>query len=393
MRRRKLLRRITWLGVVALAIAAIVWALRPRPIAVETVAVTRGALTATVVGEGRTRVRDLFVVSAPVDGQLQRISLQPGDPVTVNAVLAHIQPIAPRPLDARSRAEARAMVSVARAAVLRAKATEAEAKVAVEHADSERARSDKLSQSGAVPRAEAEHAGHQSGIRHAALEAAQAAVLEARAELTRANAAIAPATTPGDAPVPVSAPITGRVLRVLRESAGPVAAGTPLIEIGDVTSLEIRADLLSSDAASVRDGATATVTGWGGTKPLAAKVRRVEPAAFTKISALGLEEQRVHVELDFVGSLPPGIGHDFRVDLAIATWSTSNALRVPARSLFRAGERWAVFAVRDGRAHRVFVDVGETDGTLTVVERGLGEGDRIIAQPSDAVIDGTLVRS
>ena len=393
MRRKKLLRRITWLGVVAVAIAGIVWALRPRPIAVEIVAVTRGPLTATVTGEGRTRVRDLFVVSTSVDGQLQRISLQPGDPVSAGAVIAQIQPIAPRPLDARSRAEARAQVEVARAAVERAIATDQEAAVAVEHADSELARSQKLAQTGAVPRAEAEHAGHESGIRRHAKTAAHAAVREARAELIRAQAAVIPTTAPGDAAVSITAPVSGRVLRVLRESAGPVAAGTPLIEIGDVTALEIRADLLSSDAASVRDGAAAIVTSWGGPKPLAARVRRVEPAAFTKISALGLEEQRVHIALDFVDPLPPGIGHDYRVDLAIVTWSGTSVLRVPSRSLFRVGDRWAVFAIRDGRAHQVFVDLGEIDGTLTVIERGLVEGDRIIAQPSDAVIDGTLVRA
>lgn len=392
MRRRHLLRRITWLAIVAAASSAIVWALRPRPITVETVAVTRGSLTATVIGEGRTRVKDLFVVSAPVDGQLQRISLQPGDIVSANAVIAQTQPIDPRPLDARSRAEARAMVEVARAAVERAKAAEKEAGVAVEHADSELVRSQKLAQTGAVPRADFEHAGHESGIRHHAREAAHAAVREARAALIRAKAAFAPATTPGDAPVSIASPVSGRVLRVLRESAGPVAAGTPLIEIGDITCLEIRADLLSSDAASVQAGAAATITSWGGPKPLAARVRRIEPAAFTKISALGLEEQRVHVVLDLVDPLPSGLGHDYRVDLSIVTWSGDNVLRVPARALFRAGDRWAVFVARDGRAHQTLVELGETDGSLTVVTRGLAEGDMVIAQPSDTVMDGTRVR-
>lgn len=392
MARRHLLRRITWLVAAAAVVAAIAWALRPRPITVETARVTRGPLTATVSGEGRTRVKDLFVVSAPVDGQLQRISLQPGDAVAAGAELARIQPVAPRPFDARTRAEARAAVEVARAAVDRAEAAEQEAGVAVEHADSELARSEKLAQSGAVARAELEHAGHESGIRHHARDAAHAAVREARAELVRASAAVVPTTAPGDAPVPIASPISGRVLRVLRESAGPVAAGTPLLELGDVACVEIRADLLSSDAAAVRDGAAATITGWGGSRPLAARVRRVEPAAFTKISALGLEEQRVHVVLDLVDPLPPGLGHDYRVDLAIVTWSGDSVLRVPARSLFRIGDRWAVFVIRDGGARRVFVELGETDGTLTAVTRGLTEGDVVIAQPSDAIADGTRVR-
>lgn len=392
MKRRHLVRRFTWLAVAVAAIVAIAWALRPRPITVETVAVTRGSVTATVIGEGRTRVRDLFVVSAPVDGQVERIALQPGDVVSVDTVVARIQPIDPRPLDARSRAEARAMVAVARAALERAEAAAQEADVAVEHADSELARSQKLAQSGAVGRAEFEHAGHESGMRHHARQAANAAVREARAGLIRATAAIIPTTAPGDAPVTVAAPVSGRVLRVLRESAGPVASGTPLVEIGDITCLEIRADLLSSDAASVREGAAATITAWGGPRPLAARVRRVEPAAFTKISALGLEEQRVHIVLDLVDPLPPGLGHDYRVDLSIATWSGDNVLRIPSRSLFRAGDRWAVFVVRDGVARQVFVDTGETDGMLTVVARGLAEGEVVIAQPTDDVTDGKRVR-
>ena len=391
MKRRHMLRRTVWLAIVAVAIAAVVWAMRPRPIAVETAPVTRGPLTATVGGEGRTRVKDLFVVSAPVDGQLQRLSLQAGDAVTADTAIARIQPIAPRPLDARSRAEARATVEVARAAIARAEASEQEASVAVDHADSLLATSQKLAQNRAVPAAEAEHAGHESGIRHHAHEAASAAVREARAELARANAAVIPTTTPGDAPVAVASPVAGQVLRVLRESAGPLAAGTPLIEVGDVTCLEIRADLLSSDAAAVRVGAAATITSWGGPRPLAARVRRVEPAAFTKVSALGLEEQRVHVVLDLVDPLPPGLGHDYRVDLAIVTWSGNDVLRVPSRALFRSGARWAVFALRDGRARETLVDLGETDGTLTAVTRGLTDGDVVIAQPTDAIMDGTRV--
>lgn len=393
MRQSHLLRRLVWTAFVAAVTFAVVWALRPRPIPVETVAVTRGPLTATVIGEGRTRVKDLFVVSAPVDGQLERIALQAGDVVNAGDVIARIRPIDPRPLDARSRAEARAAVEVARAAVERAQATEEESRVAVEHADSELARSQKLAQTGAVARAELEHAGHESGIRHHAQEAAHAAVREARAQLIRANAAVAPATAAGDAPVSITAPSSGRVLRVLRESAGPVAAGAPLLEIGDVSSLEIRADLLSSDATPVRVGAEATVTSWGGRKPLAARVRKIEPAAFTKISALGLEEQRVHVVLDFVDPPPPGVGHDYRVDLAIVTWSGSDVLRVPARSLFRVGDRWAAFAIRDGRARQALVELGETDGTLTVVNRGLAAGDVVIAQPTDTIVDGIRVRS
>lgn len=393
MKKRKLVRRIVWATAAVAATAAIAWALRPRPIAVDTVAIARGSLTAAVSGEGRTRVKDLFVVASPVDGQFERLVAQPGDPVTAGATIARIQPIAPRPLDARTRAQANAAVAAARAAVARAEATEREAMVAIEHADSELARSRTLAEEGAVPAAEAEHAGHESQRRHRALDSARAAVREAKAELVRAAALVVPAGGSGDPAVIVTAPVGGRILRVIRESAGPIAAGAPIVELGDPTCLEIVAELLSSDATSVRIGATATITSWGGPRPLAALVRRIDPAAFTKISALGLEEQRVRVVLDLVDPLPPGLGHDYRVDVAITTWSGTDVLRVPSTALLRSGDRWAVFVVRNDRAGLVPVELGPTDGDWTVVERGVAPGDLVIVHPSDQIRDGVRVRS
>jgi HlyD family secretion protein len=390
MRGRKTLRRIFWSAVALGAVAAIVWALRPRPVEVEIVTAARGSLAATVSGEGKTRVIDLFDVAAPVDGQLVRITVQPGDAVTADAVVARIAPIASRPLDARSRAQAEAAVAEARAALARAQATEQEAAVAVEHADSELARDQKLAGNGALPAADAEHAGHLSSMRHHDLDAAHAAVQQARAELVRVNAVLAPGDT-ADKAVDVTSPSSGHVLRVVRESAGPVAAGTPLVEIGDVTTLEVVADLLSTDAAAVRPGARATITGWGGQAPIAARVRRVDPAAFTKISALGLEEQRVHVVLDLVGAPPVGLGHDYRIDVAIVVWESKDALRVPSSALFRSGDRWAVYVVDDGDARVTPVDIGASDGAWTVATAGIHDGDAVIAEPSDAVRDGTRV--
>jgi HlyD family secretion protein len=181
------------------------------------------------------------------------------------------------------------------------------------------------------------------------------------------------------------------VLRVVRESAGPVTAGTPLVEIGDTTKLEVIADLLSTDAAQVRPGAAATITGWGGSERIAARVRRVDPAAFTKVSSLGLEEQRVHVILDLAGAPPSGLGHDYRVDAAVVVQDDKDALRVPSSALFRDGARWAVYVVDDGRARVTPVDIGVTDGAATVATSGVHEGDAVIVEPSDAVRDGTRV--
>jgi HlyD family secretion protein len=393
MKRRKLVIRIVWAAIALAAIAGVAWALRPRPIAVDTVVAGRGDLTATVRGEGRARVKDLFIVTAPVDGEFERFLGEPGDPVPAGATIARIQPIAPRPLDARTRAQARAAVSAARAAVARAEATGREATVAVEHADSELVRSRKLAERGAVPTAEAEHAGHESERRHRALESARAAVREARAELARAAALVVPVGGPGDPAVGVTAPVAGRILRVIRESAGPIAAGTPIVELGDPTCLEVAAELLSSDAASVRVAADALVSGWGGPRPLTARVRRVDPAAFTKISALGLEEQRVRVILDLIDPPPPGLGHDYRVDIAITTWVGTDVVRVPSTALFRSGSRWAVFVVREGTARLVPVELGPSDGDWTVVERGLAAGEVVVSHPSDLIREGVRVRT
>jgi HlyD family secretion protein len=391
MNQEKVVRRVAWIAVALVAVGGIAWALQPQPLAIESARVTRGALTATVTGEGRAQVKDLYVVSAPVAGDLVRLTLRPGDEVPADAVVARIQPLEAHPLDARSRAEALAAVSAARSAMERAKASEQEASVAAQHADSELGRLRKLTESGAVGAAAAEHAGHESDMRHRALDAARAAVSEASAELARATAVVAPAAQ-GDRVLEVKTPIAGRILRVVHESAGPIAAGTPLVEIGDPTSLEISGDLLSSDAALVRIGAQATITGWGAAQVLAGRVRRVDPAAFTKISALGLEEQRVHVVADLLEPPPPGLGHDYRVDLSIATWSGVDVLRVPSTALFRSGDRWAVFAIRDGRARRVVIDPGPADGTWTVIEQGLDEGVRVVVQPSDELREGMRVR-
>jgi HlyD family secretion protein len=392
MKRTKHIKRFVWMGLLLAAGVGVTWALRPRPVVTTSAVVARGDLAATVSGEGRTRVKELYVVVAPVDGQLSRVVVHAGDTVSAEAVVAEIRPSASRPLDPRTRAEAGAAVSTAEAAVARADAAEREARTAQEHADSLLATARQLTEKGAVPRADLEHRGHEAEMRQSAAEGAAAAARQARAELARARAVLAPATTkPGQA-TPVQAPVAGRILRVLRESAGPVQVGTPLVEIGDTTSLEVDASFLSSDAANVRPGAAATITGWGGPQPIRAQVRRVDPAAFTKISALGLEEQRVHVVLDLTEPPPVGLGHDYRVDATVVVWQGNDLLRVPSTALFRSGDRWTLFVVRDGRARRTFVEVGATDGTWTAVAGGVSEGDAVVMQPSDAIDDGTRVR-
>ena len=388
-------RPVTWSARIAVAVAlvgGIAWALRPRPIAVETAKAARGVLEATVTAEGKTRIRDLFVVAAPVDGELVRISFRAGDTVSSETVIARIWPVAPRPLDVRSRAEALAAVSAARAAIERAEAAEKEAVGALTHAESQLATTRMLSSAGAAASKDFEHAGHEVEIRHRAVEASRAALNVARADLVRANAVATVSTDQaGGTATPVRSPASGRILRVLRESAGPVAAGTPLVQLGNVGAIEIVADFLTTDAMSVKSGAKAIIRDWGGSEALAARVRQIDPGAFTKVSALGVEEQRVPIVLDLVGERPPAFGNDFHVNVAIIVWTGHDVLTVPSTALFRVGESWAVFVVRDGRAHVTRVTVGRSDGTRSVVEQGLGEGEEVVIQPSDALQDGSRV--
>ncbi len=389
---RKNTRRALTLVVALVAAAGVLWALGPTPIPVETTVATRGSLTATVVADGKTRVKNIYVVAAPVDGDLERIAFEPGDSVAPGAVVARIWPISPRPLDVRSRGEAEAAVAAVRAAVAQAEATERETAAALTHAESQRATAQKLSSEGVTAPKDFEHAGHEAQTRHEALGVARAAVQKARAELQRAEAVVA--TGAGRSATPatlVASPVTGRVLRVLRESAGPVQVGTPLVEMGNTADIEIAADLLTADAMQVRPGAAATLRDWGGSETIPARVRRIDPAAFTKVSALGVEDQRVPVILDLAGPPPPGLGHDFRVTAAIVTWQGRNVLTIPSTALFRMGDRWAVFTVRDGRAHVTVVTPGRSDGARTVIERGLADGDTVVVQPSDALNDRARV--
>lgn len=386
------LRSFIRLAAAVAVVGGIAWVTRPHPIVTETSSVTRGALTVTVTAEGKIRVKNLFVVTAPVDGELARIALKAGDTVAASTVIAQLRPAASRPLDPRSRAEADAAVVVARAAVQRAEAAEQEAVAALAHAESASDASVRLAKEGVVASKDAEHSGHEVEIRRQTLRVSQSAIAQARAELVRAQAVASAGTAAGPLEsTSVRSPVAGRILRVVRESGGPVRAGEPLLEIGNVGALEVAADFLTTDAVSIRPGAAATIVDWGGATPLAARVRQIEPGAFTKVSALGLEEQRVPVLLDLIEAPPVVFGNDFHVKVAAVVWNDGNVLTVPATALFRDKDDWALFVVRDGRAHLTPVATGRTDGVRTVVEKGVTDGEMVITQPSDSIVDGTRV--
>ncbi len=389
---KRIIAIVFGLGVVA----AIVWALVPRPVPVETARVDRGPLRVTVEEDGRTRVHMRYVVSAPVAGRLDRIALQAGDAVQQDAPVAWIRPAESTPLDPRSRAELRGRLNVANATVARAKAEAQRAHLAEDLAGQELERTRTLVQQGALASRDLELAQTEYDSRVKEAEAADLAVRVAaqEADANRAMLATFDGTSASkNMAVEVKAPSTGRVLRVMQESAGVVAAGTPLLEIGDPSSLEVVVDVLTSDAVRIERGASVIMQRWGGDEPLRGKVRLVEPSAFTKVSALGVEEQRVNVIVDPDPSDKgwSKVGDGFRVDASIVTWESPSVLRMPTSAMFRAGDKWSVFVVESGRAVVRAIEVGKRNDAHVQLLGGASEGETVIVHPSDKVSAGVRV--
>lgn len=389
------MRRAT-LVLAALAILGLaVWALMPRPVAVEVAQAAPRTITVTVEEEGVAEIREVFVVSAPIAGRMQRIDLHAGDPVVAGeTVVASIGPSAPALLDARSRAVAEAGLAAAEAAVdlARAQVAQAEATLAFRVTEAERAAT--LFDRGTIPR-------HQLDLAHLERDTAAAALDSARAQAVvrareRDSAAAVLGAAGGQGPptccLPVLAPVSGQVLRVLTQDDQTVAPGTPILELGDLGDLVVRADLLSRDAVRLRPGAVARISGWGG-PDLAAAVERIEPAAVTRTSALGIDEQRVRVLLRLTGRAGDrqALGHGYRVLAGITLLTLPDTLAIPVGALFRSGPDWAAFVVRDGRAQLQTIALGERDGLHAQVLSGLEAGDLVIVHPSDLVAEGRKV--
>jgi HlyD family secretion protein len=386
-------RTLAWIGVGAVAAAIATYAVvRREPVAVELASVDRGPVRVSVEGLGKTRVQERFEVRAAVSGQLERIDLHAGDPVRRGTVVARIAGPQAAPHDPRMRSELEARLAGTRAAEARARAVLEQARVAAAQADRDLGRAQTLGAAQVIPQSDVETARTRDRERREEVRIAEAALRQSSAEVAAAAAALG-ATGGSGRPVEVRSPADGAVLRVVRESGGPVQAGTPLLEVGDVRRLEIVADLPSADAVRVAPGDAALVTGWGGDRPLAARVRYAEPSGFTKVSPLGVEEQRVNVILDPEGDGWEALGDAFAVDVSIAVEEVSDALRIPSSSLFRDGDRWAVYRVEGGKARRRTVEVRARAGTVTALERGLEPGDRVIVFPGDRVGDGAPVRS
>lgn len=392
-------RILVWAPVAILLAAVLVWLFRPKPVAVDVSEVSQAALQVTISDEGEARVRDVFVVSAPVAGLMRRVELKAGDHVTPNqTVIARLQPSVPMFLDERAAAEARAGVDAADAATRFAQAQVHRAEAERDFAESELQRLRALASRQSISQNDLDSAERRAKTASAAVAEANASLRMRQSEYVQARARLLnPAKSSGAAKdcdcIVVYSPISGSVLRVLQESEGVVAAGTPILEIGDPSNMEVQVDLLSEDAVRVRAGQRVLIEGWGGSGALAGVVRRVEPFAYTKVSALGIEEQRVNVLIDLTEPRERWrrLGHGYRVQPRIVVWEGQRATQVPQSALFRDGEHWAVFSVENDIARLRRVVIGQFNDTHVQIVTGVSPGERIVLHPNDRIEDGTRI--
>lgn len=398
-KRSAALRRIVPITIGVAVFAAIVSALRPSPTPVEVATVSTGPLTVSVLEEGKTRIRHRFVVSPPMAGLLERVRLRAGAPIKAGeTVLATIQPQPSSFLDPRSQAEAEARVKGADASRSQRGMQVERAKSALALAEKEMARAKELKSSGAIATKEWDTAENQVNMLTRELSAAEFSMQVAEFEFAQAQAVLSmqaknPTADKSEA-YKIVAPVDGFILNIFEESSRVITPGTPIMEVGDPNDLEAEIELLSSDAVGVQPGATVSIEHWGGDRPLRARVSLVEPGGFTKISALGVEEQRVKVRVDLVDPLPPGkfLGDRYRVEARIITWHSDSVLQVPTGALFRRGNDWMTFLVESGKARTTKVDILHNNGTAAEVVGGLKQGQTVIVHPPDAVADGQAVK-
>lgn len=392
-------RRILPVAGAALAVAALVYALMPRPVEVDVSRVDRGPLEVTVRDDGKTRIKDRYVVAAPLAGKLERIRLRSGDSVTADKdLIAAIVPTDPDLLDPRARAQAEAKVHAAEASKSQADAQLQRARVTQIYAKENLQRTNANYAVNAVSHQEVDDAELKELVADKLVREAEFSTQVASFELEQARAVLLRAGSDAEAKEwrhEIHSPITGKVLRVFQESSTIVTPGTKLIELGDPTDLEIEIDVLSTDGVLIKPGARVSIEHWGGERPLRGRVRLVEPSGFTKVSALGVEEQRVNAIIDFTDkpSDRATLGDAFRVEARIVIWDTPAALRVPAGALFRSGEKWAVFRVENDRAVLRTLGIGRSNDEHAEVLSGLEEGDRVIVYPTDRVQQRVKVKA
>ena len=385
------LRRRILLGTLALAAATLVWVmLRPTPVLVEVSKATRGPMRVTVDEDGETRAHDRFVIAAPIPGRMLRVELEEGDSVRENQVVAMIEPL---PLNQQQQEEVLGRVASAEAAKRQADARAAHAREDYEQSRRDRERSEQLGRERVISAQALEQARNAEVTSGEELQAARFNAQAAASEVRVARAGlvgIGDRTAPRKV-ISLHAPTAGRVLRVVEKSERVVQAGAPLVVLGDPAAIEIVTDVLTTDAVNIKRGATAFLEAWGGDHPLRAKVRLVEPAGFTKISALGVEEKRVNVIADFIDPAD-GLGDGFRVETRIVTWESPDILKIPGSAAFREPDGWSVFVIDNGRARRHAIEIGHRNQTEAEVLSGITVGEDVILHPSNQLREGVRVR-
>lgn len=388
---KRILLGVLGLGVVAVVVIA--WL--PKPVPVETARVTRGPLEVTVDEDGQARVKDRYVVSAPIAGNLSRITLHAGDSIQQGAEIARVVPLASPLLDPRSLSTSDARIAMANAGQRQAHAQIERVRTAFEFAQKELERQRTLAQGGSISPVLLEKAELDARTLRADLTSTEFGAKVADYELAMAQAAKGRLTggVKGEE-LAISSPITGRVLRVLRDSEGAVQPGAPLVELGNPASLEIVVDVLTSDATRIAPGATVRLDRWGG-NTLDGVVRLVEPSAFTRVSSLGVEEQRVNAIIDLRSA--PGewqtLGDGYRVEVHVVVWRSEQVLKVPSSVVFRQGQGWAAFVVRGGLVRLAPVDIGHRGGLEVEITKGVNEGEVVVTHPSERVKDGVRIES
>lgn len=394
-------KRKVLLSVLATAIlAAVIYGFLPGSVPTDVTVVKKGPLRVTVCEQGQTRLQDRFIITAPVAGYLQRVKLKAGDPVERGAEVAFLEPLRSQVLDPRSRAEAELSVSAAQQALLAAEARELAAKAEAEYAHQRWKRMNNLyGNEGYIAKDTLEQADAEAKRAQAVYLSAGAAAGVARADLNKARNLLKNYANPASGRardlVTVASPVGGRVLRVFKESEGAVNVGEPVMEVGNPEKLDVRVDVLSADAVQIKKGTPVLFERWGGDNALEGTVRTVEPGGFTKISSLGVEEQRVVVIVDITtpAEVWQKLGDGYRLEASFIIWEDKDVLQVPASALFRTGNQWAVFVDSNGKARRRLVQIGRQNGLATQILAGLKAGDSVVTHPDDAIEDGTSIRA
>jgi HlyD family secretion protein len=391
-------RRIFITVVLIVVIAATVFGFLPGPAYVDLATVSRGVLQVAVEEEGRTRLKDRFVVSAPVAGFMQRVDFKVGDSIRKGQTVVVLEPVRSSSLDPRSYAETQETVSAAQALFKAAEEKERAARADADYAQKRYERMNNLFSKGYIAKDQLDQMEADTKRARASLLAAAATATAARSDLERARNTLknfnAGGTTGNRGNIAVTSPVGGRIFKIHRESEGVVGAGEPLIDIGNQEDIEVRVEVLSSDAVKIKHKTPVIFKRWGGDTPLTGTVKIVEPAGFTKISSLGVEEQRVLVIADITS--PPDtwrvLGDGYRLDAHFIIWEGKDVLQIPASALFRHGNEWAVFIEESGKARLRTVKVGQRNGLAAEIASGLSEGEKVVSHPDDSVKDGGRIK-